>query len=269
MGTGRIAVIFVKLTIGLGLAVCLLAQETRRAVEPAAGPLAFEVASIRPNPGPMRVLRGYKAEGPMLTLEGYNIQWLLTEAYGLEDYQLVLGPGISPDAVGGDKFFNISAKAPGEAAPTRAQFREMLKEMLATRFRLKVHSETREAQVYALTRGKGELKVRESKPDTVRSGYNGLNGRNQFMKLTQFSMAEFVRSLRTYVDRPVVDKTELMGKYDIDIEATPYFRLNNNPQPTDIDMRDAVEDVLGLRLEQAKEQMPVLVLDGVEAPTEN
>lgn len=232
-------------------------------------PLAFEVASIRPNPGPWRVMRGYKAEGPLLTLEAYNVVWLMAEAYGLEDYQLVVGPGLSPDAVAGDKFFNISAKAAGDATPTRAQFREMLKEMLASRFGLKVHWESREMQVYALTRGKGELKLRESKPETAWSAYNGVNGRNQFMKLTAYSMPEFVRNLRTYVDRPVVDKTGLTGKYDIDIEATPIFRLNNNTQPTDIDMRDAIQDVLGLRLETTKEPMPVLVLDVAEKPTEN
>jgi uncharacterized protein (TIGR03435 family) len=255
----RSAAIFVMWT--LGLVVCLPAQEARLA--------AFEVVSIRANPGPLRVLRGYNAAGSLLTLEGYNVLWLVTEAYGIEDYQLVLGSRISPDAVGGDKFFNIAAKAPGELGPTRAQFREMLKEMLASRFHVKSHWETREMPVYALMRGKGDPKLRESKAETAWSGYHGVNGRNQWMKLTQFSMAEFVRELRSYVDRPVVDKTGLVAKYDIDIEATPYFRLNSNPQPTDVDMRDAVQDVLGLRLEAVKEQVPVLVLDGVEAPTEN
>jgi uncharacterized protein (TIGR03435 family) len=82
-------------------------------------------------------------------------------------------------------------------------------------------------------------------------------------------MADLARDLRNYVDRPVVDKTGLTGDYDYAIGATTYGRLVNNRQPEDVDVLDAIQDVLGLRLEAVKERLPVLVVDQVQGPTEN
>ena len=119
--------------------------------QPATTPRAFEVASIRPNPGPWRVLRGYNTSGPLLTLDAFSIEWLITEAYALEDYQLFLSSNIPRDTQTLGPFYNIAAKAPGTEPPTRAEFREMLQELLASRFHLKFHRETRELPVYLLT----------------------------------------------------------------------------------------------------------------------
>ena len=246
----------------------ILAFAATLTAQPAAAPRAFEVASIRPNPGPWRVLRGYNASGPVLTLEAFSIFDLITEAYAHEDYQLILASGLSRDALPVDPF-NIAAKAAGAESPTRAEFREMLQELLASRFNLKFHRETRELPVYALTQGKNGIKFRESKPDAPKVGNHRVHGRNQTIEVTQETMQELARELRNYVDRPIVDRTGLTGKYDIDVEATPFFRLTNNPQPEDVSMFTAVQETLGLRLDAEKASMPVLVVDGVAKPTEN
>jgi uncharacterized protein (TIGR03435 family) len=231
-------------------------------------PRSFEVASIRPNPGPLRVLRGYNASGLLLTLDGYSIDWLISEAYGLEDYQLIAA-NIPHDMQTGGPYYNIAAKASGPEAPTRTDFREMLKELLSSRFQLKFHWENRDIPVYALTQNKNGIKFRESKPDAPRVGNHRVNGRNQTIEVTQETMPELARELRNFVDRPVVDRTGLTGKYDISVEATPYFRLTNNPQPEDITMFDAVQQTLGLRLDADKASLPVLVVDSVDKPSEN
>ncbi len=236
--------------------------------QPTPSPRAFEVASIRPNPGPWRVLRGYNPSGALLNLEAFSIFDLITEAYALEDYQLVISPSISREALPVGPY-NISAKAPGTEPPTRAEFREMLQELLTSRFHLKFHRETREVPVYALTYGKNGIKFRESKPDAPKVGNHRVHGRNQTIEVTQESMEELARELGMFVDRPVIDKTGLKGKYDIDIEATPYFRLTNNPQPEDVTAFTAVQETLGLRLDAEKASMPVIVVDSVEIPTEN
>lgn len=243
------------------LAVALPAQETR--------PRSFEVVSIRPNPGPWRVMHGYKLAGPTLTLEGYNVAWLVTEAYGLEDFQVVMKADLPHTADSPGAMFNIAAKAPGDAAPTQSEVREMLQEMLASRFKMKFHWETRETPVYALVRGKNGIKFRESKPDAEKSGMGSVKGRVQTMTRTSATMADLARDLRVYVDRPVVDKTGLTGNYDYAIAATVYSRLANNPQPEDVNIHNEIQDVLGLRLEAVKEPLPVLVVDAVEGPGEN
>jgi uncharacterized protein (TIGR03435 family) len=71
------------------------------------------------------------------------------------------------------------------------------------------------------------------------------------------------------VDRPVIDKTGLTGKYDIRLEATPEFRINNNPQPDDLRVFEAVQQQLGLRLEPEKAMVDVMVVDHVEKPSGN
>lgn len=71
------------------------------------------------------------------------------------------------------------------------------------------------------------------------------------------------------VDRPVLDKTGLTGKYDIKLEATPEFRINNNPQPEDISIFDAVQNQLGLKLEPQKAMLEILVVDHAEKPSPN
>jgi uncharacterized protein (TIGR03435 family) len=250
------------------LAFCsALSFATVLTAQPAAAPRAFEVASIRPNPGPWQVLRGYNPSGPLLNLEAFSIFDLITEAYTLENYQLIIPPNMSEALPVGP--YNISAKAPGSDQPTRAEFREMLQDLLASRFHFKFHRETRELPVYALTQSKNGIKFRESKPDAPRVGNHRVHGRNQTIEATQETMEELARELGLFVDRPVIDKTGLKGKYDIDVEATPFFRLTNNPQPEDITMFTAVQETLGLRLDAEKANMPVLVVDAVEKPTEN
>jgi uncharacterized protein (TIGR03435 family) len=74
---------------------------------------------------------------------------------------------------------------------------------------------------------------------------------------------------RVLVDRPVVDKTGLTGTYDIKMEATPGFTINNDPDLRDISVFTAVQEQLGLRLEAQKAMVEVLVVDHVEKPSEN
>ena len=71
------------------------------------------------------------------------------------------------------------------------------------------------------------------------------------------------------VDRPVIDKTGLTGKYEIRLEATPEFRINNNPQPEDLRIFDAIQQQLGLKLEPQKAGIEVLVVDRMDKPSAN
>jgi len=71
------------------------------------------------------------------------------------------------------------------------------------------------------------------------------------------------------VNRPVLDKTGLTGRYDIKLAATPEFRLFNGSEPGDVDISDAIQNQLGLKLESQKTVIEIMVVDHIEKPTAN
>lgn len=233
--------------------------------------LAFEVASIHPHQGPLRVMMGFSASGPRLMLEGYNLRDLVMEAYHLRSYRIFFaGSNAGPDEQE-NTFYDIAALAEGDHSPTTDEFRQMLKSLLEDRFHLRVHRETREMAVYALVVAKGGPKFKQSAPDAVAHSLVGVHGRNQNVTATKATM----ESLADDIDNgfgprePVIDRTGLTGTYDLNFEATPEYRINNNSQPEDISLFDAVQDQLGLKLESQKANIEVLVVDHIERPSEN
>jgi len=231
-------------------------------------PRVFEVASIRPHEGPLHTIRGFSSSGTRVTLEGYLPVYLVMEAYRLKIYQVSFAPEAKQTNA---DYYDIVAKAEGDGAPTRDEFRPMLQKLLADRFKLEVHREMQERPVYALVVGKNGPKVKESAPDATYSSFGGVNGRNQYMKGTKVNMEWLADAIRDnfMVDRPVVDKTGLTGTYDVRIEATPEYWINNNPDLTDITVFNAVQDQLGLKLEPQKAMVGILVVDHIEKPSEN
>jgi len=226
---------------------------------------SFEVASIKVHPGPASIM-DITISGPRFRASAQFVGGLVLYAYNLKNYQLAW---TVPDTNLADTFFDIEAKADGDAVPTTAEFRQMLQSLLTDRFKLKFHHESREIPVFALVVGKNGPKFKESAPDVVASLHVGVNGRNQIMTLTKRTLADVVQQLPVYTGRPVIDKTGLTGTYDIKLEATPSFRINRDPDPADISAFDAVQQQLGLKLEAQKAMIDVLVVDHVEKPTGN
>src|SRR5262249_30568709 len=119
--------------------------------------------------------------------------------------------------------YDITAVTPGETRPSAEQQMEMLRPLLAERFNLKFHTEPKELPVYVLSVTKGGTKLQESatpyaQPALVSIVFPGdriqLPARNA-------TMAQFASTLqRAILDRPVLDKTALAGKYDFDLEWT-------------------------------------------------
>ena len=190
---------------------------------------------------------------------------LIMWAYNLKNYQVSFAPSISRP----DVYYDIFAKAEGDALPTEGDFRQMLQALLKDRFNLRVHREMQEMPVYALVVGKNGPKFKESAPDAIPSGYGGVNGRNQYRKVTKGTMEDLADGLQVYAGRPVVDRTGLTGTYDYRMEATPEFRINNNPELSDISVFTAVQEQLGLKLEPEKAPIEILVVDHIEKPSAN
>jgi uncharacterized protein (TIGR03435 family) len=198
--------------------------------------------------------------------------------------------------------FDIEARAEGK--PTKDQMRLMMQSLLADRFKLALHTETRQLPIYALVLSKaGELGPQlkphpndASCPATPLPHPSGaapapfcgallmwpVNGQ-WHARMMNLTMEQIAHHLVTPIGtgwggldhRPVVDQTGLLGKFDFEIEFSP---VSNNPsrsapdaQPEAFgpDFVDALKDQLGLKLVKQTGPVPVFVIDHVEHPTEN
>jgi uncharacterized protein (TIGR03435 family) len=205
----------------------------------------FEVASIRPSapPGGDHMDVGVHIDGSQVRVTALNLKDYIGAAYKVKLYQIQ-----GPDWLGGERF-DISAKLP--AGATESQVPDMLKALLADRFKMKSHTETKDFPVYALSVAKGGLKMKESavdpnaevgdpgespkpKPAANVSGSGGRGGvhieygggsfftmADQKFIARKLPMASFAELLARFEDKPVVDLTGLKGSYDFDLEFTP------------------------------------------------
>jgi uncharacterized protein (TIGR03435 family) len=234
---------------------------------------AFEVASVKPLEGLRGQMYAFSSSGPRVRYTAYAAIHLVMEAYNLKDYQVTFAPNAPPPSGGeyGMAYYDVEAKAEGDRARTRDEFRPMLQTLLAGRFRLRVHREMKEILGYALLVGKGGPKLKDSPPDATESAHIGVNGRNLSIAASRMSMGGLADMIPGvfFVDRPVVDRTGLAGTYDFKIEATPEPRMmSNDPDLTDISIFAAVQQ-LGLKLETQQVKIEVLVVDHVEKPSPN
>jgi uncharacterized protein (TIGR03435 family) len=167
----------------------------------------------------------------------------------------------------------------------------MLQALLADRFKLAVHHETKDLPVYSLVIAKGGFKLQESKPDeTDPQGRTGMHisGSSGAMRGQLVSMASLAQFLYGRLNRTVLDKTGLTGKYDFMLKWTPDqnqmqpaggFQATSGGAPggqpalvADAgapDLFTAVQEQLGLKLESGKGPVEVIVIDHVERPSGN
>lgn len=222
----------------------------------------FEVASIKPHDGPTPRILDFSSSGPLVKLEAYTIAGLIHEAYNLKDYQIVY-----PQA--DNAFYDIVARAPGESL-TRDQFRPFFQTLLAERFGLKFHRETKEMSVYALVPGKVGPKFKESAADATGGDQFYGNGRGWRIRMPRGTMEGLAEAIASTsgLDLPVVDKTGLSGVYDLTIAYMTEETIANDPSPSDVGVLDAVLN-LGLKLEVQKASVEVLVVDQVGKPSAN
>jgi uncharacterized protein (TIGR03435 family) len=188
-------------------------------------------------------------------------------AYNVKDFQI---SGVPEWALGRDQFYDITAKVEGESAPALEQVRPMLQTLLADRFQLKLHRETRELPVYDLVDDKKGPKLKESigprSPHPVT-----FSGTLTRFNLLDKSLADLVDSIAGFVDRPVLDKTGLTGRYDFTLEFThsnPDLVARDSPE-ADRSIFTAIQEQLGLKLTPAKAPTEILVIDHAERPSEN
>ncbi len=249
------------------LAIVILASAPVFA-QPQSAASEFDAAVVKVNKSGETRAQGSRVRGGQLTWINLTMSAILYLSYSHDPAGGPANPNEAP--IGGPGWldsdrFDLVVKSPGDTPVETVRL--MLRNLLADRFKLAVHPEERMTDVYALTVGKQGAKVRESTGSgtgtcTPGEGIQGLFHRS-CTNMTMAALAEALPWLaRGYVDRQVVDRTGLQGRYD--------FKLDWTPRPSDksdvaagATMFDAIEK-LGLKLESLKQPMPILVIDHVE-----
>jgi uncharacterized protein (TIGR03435 family) len=235
---------------------------------------AFEVASIRPvqatamtpGMGQHGVGRETIQVGPdSVTMRNASLRTMTRWAYHVTEYQVT-----GPDWIGTDRF-DLTAKAPVPA--TEDQLREMMQTLLADRFKMTSHRQTKEMQAFVLQVGKGGPKFKESGS----GGESDVTAdKNYVLTVARTPVARLVETLAGIFRAPVVDQTGLTGKYDVVLNAGKYLTEmhspadgDNRPDPVAIVSRGLQEE-LGLRVEGKRMPVDLVVIEKAEkAPVEN
>ena len=232
----------------------------------------IEVATIKPTKpdeqGFMLVFRGGRFQTTNISLSK-----LLAFSYGVQQKQLI---GLPPWA-DTDKY-DIDAKPDTDGTPNKKQLQGMVQKLIADRFKLTFHHDQKELPVYALSVAKTGAKLTKSENQEGLPGF-GLGGPG-VLRVRNATMSDFAAMMQeTVMDRPVLNQTELAGRYDFSLNWTPddsqfggmAARMppptdNANPPPA---LYTAIQEQIGLKLDATKAPTDVMVIDHVEKPSEN
>lgn len=236
---------------------------------------SFEVASIKPTPPDWRGGRWIRMQAArQFVARGWQTRVLIAAAYDLPPSAISGGPSwLEHD------LYDIVAEVAGDVRPTRDEQMKMLRRLITDRFHLSFHREPKEFPVYALSVAKGGPRLRESQPVTSPEGPPSL----VFMMTPEIislpgrsaGMADLVAVFqRTALDRPVVDKTGLTGRYDFNLEFIPdeslFGGLLKTPDnPARPALFAAMQEQLGLRFDATRANIGAMVIDRIERPSEN
>jgi len=234
----------------------------------------FDVASVKPaSPSDTRGATFEFTPGGGLKITNGTLRGIIETAYNIRDFQIVGGAGwLNSDR------YTISARSAPGAPSDIPQTRVKLQAVLAQRFQLRVHRETRELQIYALVVAKGGPKLLSAWVSTGEQTVMGIRAECGRMTGTMASMTNLRIYLERQLNRPVVDQTDLPGKYNFEFDWTPDAGPCPRPAGTDgvaADSSDgpslftALQEKLGLKLESTKGPVEVIVVDHAEKADDN
>lgn len=226
-----------------------------------AEPLAFEVASIKPSILPAGVFLAakpyeptvpFRISGNRIIARASTVTDLILKAYNVKEFQIT-GESRKLFPAVGDRY-DIEARAPGDATPAVEQVRLMFQSLLAERFKLKLHREMKQLPVYQVVIGKGGSKLTPAPLDDSKA----------------HSVDELVDAISLDVDRPIIDKTGLAGKFEYTLDWTQLGQARReDPDGYASGALSRALERLGLKLEATKDQVEMLIIDHVERPSAN
>jgi len=242
-----------------------------------AQPPAFEVVSVKPHPMPQGFIRRAWSSriecppfhcgisGTRFTEEVASLADLIIDAYSVRRFQIV---GLPNWGDSGRDVYDVEARVSADPPPTLDSVRRMLQTLLAERFQLKIHHETRDLAAYALTIAKGGSKLKPCDAD------------DDPRKAFRDAWEQIPEHLGLFTDRPVFDKTGYQGHYCTSDDDAPMFALDvggllpgrggRAPESEfSTNIFTEVQQKWGMKLEPQKGPVDVIVIDHVSRPSAN
>jgi len=267
----------------------------------------FEVASIKLNKarrGPLASLEAPAYKLPMAVMAGGRFRLtaaptrtVIQLAYGVREFQIIGEPSWV-----NDERYDVDAKAE-EGITSSDQVRSMLQALLADRFKLAVHRETRTGRVYDLVPARGGLKITPTPPGGCYdprspSGPPPVFGgplvqcdgwrrrvltpppdRQDRIEAVAVRMATLVGFVIDDVSRPVLDKTGFEQPFNFVLEFTPNVAVSDylgpstlpdaGPSAAPVPISTALQEQLGIQLRSTEAPVETIVIDRIERPSEN
>jgi uncharacterized protein (TIGR03435 family) len=251
----------------------------------------FEVASIKQNNSPSTTMKFPFPSGGRFTGTNLSLKTLISFAYSVQGF----GIAGAPAWLNSDRY-DVNAQAADTNVGTE-QYRRMLQALLADRFKLQAHHESREAPIYAILPARNGSRLHEARegscvdgnlpraapqpghevPIVCGSFFTGPAS----LDVRKMSMSQIAGTLSILFGRPVVDKTGFTGTYDFHIEFSPEgvglvpgrgagFDVASAPDDTRPNIFTVLQQQLGLKLESQRAPEDVLIIDHLErVPREN
>jgi uncharacterized protein (TIGR03435 family) len=241
---------------------------------------AFDVATVKLNPQ-------YQSDNAdtwstkvaispgALTMRNVNMYTLLEFAYHVQKFQIVLPAGFEFHNRAGDRLldsirYDVLAKC--DRSASEDEMRPMLQTLLAERFHLAMHRETRTISVFALVETKGGHKMRPSQLTKADEATPDQKGLSQARGVSMSEIAKELADARDF-NSPVIDATGLKGRYDFEVNFRAHIpQMKPGDPPPDVlsIIQETLQQDLGLKLESRKVPIEVLVIDRLDkTPAEN
>lgn len=293
LGLAAIVAIAAPLTLGLLTAPMVRAQSATAQSD--APRESFEVASVKPSDAGSRNTMVNITPNGGFRATNVNMRFLIGVAYHIQNFQISGGPAwmssqmydIEAKSTAGGPGADIRRMSDAQRNEFEKHWRSKLQGLLADRFRLAIHRETKEMPVYELVVAKGGPKLTAAPPDYDQPRQPKGEGRGEGMRMRpgQFegfgaTLPMLAQSLSDATSHKVVDKTGITGTYNFKLDWTPEpgqmvpppgpeNETLPPPDPTGPSIFTAVEEQLGLKLEPTKGPVEILVIDRVEKPSAN
>ena len=236
----------------------------------------FEVATVKLNPSGAPGWRLGPPGRGSISIDNLQLKKIIASSFRIQD-SMVFGPGWLDDTR-----YDIVGKGP-DPTVANPEVWEMMRSLLAERFKMKYHIESREQSIWALVVAKGGPKLKNPENGRCAEAIKAAQtcGDIQFLRfgvgIYNMPIGALVGALgRTLQDRPIVDKTGLTAKYDTAVTWMPdgmkpeqLEGIPKDQRPEDISMFEALEKQAGLKLEAQKSAIQVVVIDSIEKPSEN
>ena len=239
---------------------------------PANADPVFDVATIKPSDTSAPHGTFITTRGRYVIAYNISVRSLIEYAYGVHAKQIVGG---QEDLLAVRYDFEGVPDVAGR--PNHDQTRTLFRKLLESRFKLAFHNETREMPAYAIEVAKGGPRLART---TRKLGDRLMFSYSNSVVLTvrNASMSDFAHGMQeAFLDKPVVDRTGLEGRYDFELKWTPDESQNNMQVPAQSredasgppGLYTAIQEQLGLKIEPTKAAVKAMVIDHIERPSEN